>query len=238
MSDIVLVHGAWHGGWCWRKTASLLRRWGHNVFTPTLTGLGERAHLLTPEIGLEMHVQDILNVLRYEDLDDVVLCGHSYAGFIVAEVMGQVPNVIRKAIFLGAFVPEPGQCLLDLIRPSSAQAFLEVARRDGDGWKVPHEGRSFDVVDPADLAWMMNRLSAQPLRTFTDRASANVQLGEPDKLMYIFCLRNHPTYVPFADRAKLHAWSYQEIRGGHDVMITNPDLLASILSSVGTNGFP
>jgi pimeloyl-ACP methyl ester carboxylesterase len=104
----VLVHGAWHGGWCWRRVADRLRSDGHAVFTPTLTGLGERSHLLRPGIDLATHVADIVNVMRCERLSDVVLCGHSYGGFVISGVAEEMPALIRSIVFLDAFVPKSG----------------------------------------------------------------------------------------------------------------------------------
>ena len=109
MATFVLVHGSWHGGWCWQKVARLLRQPGHEVYTPTLTGLGERSHLATKKSGLELHIQDILNVLEFEDLHEVVLVGHSYAGLVITGVAERAPGRVARLVYLDAFIPHAGQ---------------------------------------------------------------------------------------------------------------------------------
>src|ERR1700738_4289954 len=110
----VLVHGAWHGGWCWRRVADRLRGSGHVVFTPTLTGLGERAHLLRSDIDVGTHIADVVNVIKWERLSDVVLCGHSYGGFIISAVAEQMAAAIRSIAFLDAFLPNDGDTTQNL----------------------------------------------------------------------------------------------------------------------------
>ena len=114
MATYLLVHGAWHGGWCWRRVTDILRAEGHTVFTPTLTGLGERAHLARPEIDLETHISDVLGVLDAEELDDVILCGHSYGGMVITGVADRLPGRIKALVYLDAFVPEHGESVIDL----------------------------------------------------------------------------------------------------------------------------
>ncbi len=161
MAIFVLVHGAWHGGWCWQRVARLLRAAGHDVYTPTLTGLGERAHLLSPAIGLDTHIKDILGVLFYEDLRDVVLVGHSYAGMVITGVAEQTAKRLRHLVYLDAFVPWEGQSLLDLMGETEALIVRERAARDGDGWCVPPLPlEAFGVTKPADLAWAGARIGS------------------------------------------------------------------------------
>jgi pimeloyl-ACP methyl ester carboxylesterase len=117
MANFVLVHGAWIGGWCWRPNAQALRKAGHEVFTPTLTGLGERSHLMNPSINLDTHVADIVNVIKHEELSDIVLVGHSYGGMVVTGVADTLADKIRSLVYLDAFVPESGQALVDLAPP-------------------------------------------------------------------------------------------------------------------------
>ena len=115
MTTFVLVHGAWHGGWCYKRVARLLRQAGHEVYTPTLTGLGERAHLINRAIDLDTHVQDIVGVICCEELSDVVLCGHSYGGMVITGVAEQIAAKIRSLVYLDAFVPENGKSLMDYL---------------------------------------------------------------------------------------------------------------------------
>jgi pimeloyl-ACP methyl ester carboxylesterase len=129
----VLVHPAWHGGWCWKKVVPLLRAQGHDVHTPTLTGLGERSHLASPDIGLETHIQDIVHVLKYEDLGRVILVGHSSSGAVITGVADRVPEQLAHVVYLDAFMPDDGQSLMDLIPPD---------RRQGMEQRVQAEGRA------------------------------------------------------------------------------------------------
>jgi pimeloyl-ACP methyl ester carboxylesterase len=142
----VLVHGAWHGGWCWRKVVPLLASAGHRVLAPTLTGLGERSHLVTPEVDLDTHIQDINAVFHYEDVRDAVLVGHSYGGMVVA---GAAPSLIHRlgsVVYLDAFLPEDGKALQDYV----------ALRAPDDAWRLPAPGTPprFGVKDAADVAWM------------------------------------------------------------------------------------
>jgi pimeloyl-ACP methyl ester carboxylesterase len=120
----VLVHGAWHGGWCWRRVSDLLEAKGHKVFTPTLTGVGERSHLLTKDINLATHVTDVVNMIKWEDLKDIVLVGHSYAGCVIAPVAEQMEGRISSIVFLDAFFPENGESLVDVAAPPVREAIL------------------------------------------------------------------------------------------------------------------
>ena len=134
MGTFVLVHGAWGGGWAWRPTVgALLREAGHEVFTPTLTGLGERAHLASPDIDLETHINDIVGVIEYENLHDVVLMGHSYGGMAITGVADRVPERLAHLVYVDAFVPEDGQSLADLIGPGTAEGMIARAQAEGDG---------------------------------------------------------------------------------------------------------
>ena len=176
MATFVLVHPAWLGGWCWRKLVPLLRAHGHEVHTPTLTGLGERAHLAHPGIDLKVHITDVVDVLAYEDLHNVVLVGSSSAGMVITGVAEQVPDRISQLVYLDAFVPDDGQCLLDLVPPDRRAAMEALAETEGDGWLLPRFAsaqwdqfipEAWQVTDPTDLAWMLDRLRPTPFGHFT-----------------------------------------------------------------------
>src|ERR1700690_1514418 len=150
MATFVLVHGSFHGGWCWQNVARLLRPSGHEVYAPTLTGLGERSHLATPKTGLELHIQDILQVLEYEDLHDVVLVGHSYAGLIITSVAEQVPQRVARLIYLDAFIPHEGKSAFDLM-PGTEKQWAQTAVSQGDGWLVPPMSpMDMGITNPVD----------------------------------------------------------------------------------------
>lgn len=179
MATYVLLHAAWAGGWQWRSVATLLRNVGHEVFTPTLTGLGERAHLACPEVGLDTHVQDVLGVLEYEELDDLVLVGHSYSGMVITAVAEHLPEQIDQLVYLDAFVPQDGQSLNDILGPDLQAHFVRMARRYGKGWRVPH--------DPPGMPRTAKRTD-QPLKTGTQPVEISTQLQR--------CCRAHTSPVP------------------------------------------
>ena len=154
MANFVLVHGAWHGGWCFKRVAGLLRRAGHEVYTPTLTGLGERAHLIRPTVSLETHVDDVVGVLRCEELSDVVLCGHSYGGMVISGVAEQAADRLRALVYLDAFVPENGQSLFDLLPSGRACTMRADARENGEGYMVMPPPAAYFNVNAADAAWV------------------------------------------------------------------------------------
>src|SRR5437762_1451253 len=135
MSTYILVHGAWHGSWCWKRVRKSLQARGHDVFTPTLTGVGERSHLLSPQVNLDTHIDDVVNLIQWEELSDVVLCGHSYGGAVISGVADRVPDRLRTLVYLDAFVLEDGQSLHDTLPPPQRQLQIELAQQHGDGWR-------------------------------------------------------------------------------------------------------
>src|SRR6478736_3621992 len=135
MATFVLVHGAWRGSWCWKRVRNALQTRGHDVFTPTLTGIGERSHLLTPQVNLDTHIDDVVNLIKWEELSDVVLCGHSYGGCVISGVVDRIPERIRAVVYLDAFILENGQSLHDTLPAAQRDLQLDLTRRLGDGWK-------------------------------------------------------------------------------------------------------
>ena len=148
----VLVHGAWHGGWCWRRVGNLLERRGHKVFAPTLTGLGERSHLLSKEVDLDTHITDVVNLIRWEELTDIVLVGHSYGGFVISGVAERAEPAIAAIVFLDAFVPEHGDSMASHGTPATRERVL-VAVDQGETSIPPRSAESFNV-NAADRAWV------------------------------------------------------------------------------------
>jgi pimeloyl-ACP methyl ester carboxylesterase len=232
MATYVLVHGGGHGGWCWQKVASRLRAAGHEVHTPTLTGLGERSHLIGPGIGLDTHITDVVNMIRFEGLTDVILGGHSYGGMVITGVADRVPDSIRRLVYLDAAHPANGQSLAD-VTPS----LMGMARSMGqviDGVELvllPMEGagRFYGVEDDADVAWMDARLTAHPWKTFEDKLQfTNEQRLRRIPRANINCI---PSMDPDDDshaRQRDGDHNY-EIETGHDLMITEPAEVARIL---------
>lgn len=236
MANYLLVHGAWHGGWCWKHVARLLRATGHEVFTPTLTGLGEREHLINADVGLDTHIQDVLGVLEYEDLHDVVLVGHSYGGMVIAGVAEKAAERIAHLVYLDAFVPEDGKSLTDYQPPEVLQMFKDSSQAEGEGYKLPSfPAEVFGITSEEDLAWVRPRLNLHPLKTKLDAVRlTNPKAGEVPRT-YIYC--NNPAVGPFgqfADRLRDDAaWQYLEMATGHDAMITEPEKLSEILLEIG-----
>jgi pimeloyl-ACP methyl ester carboxylesterase len=244
MSTFVLVHGAWHGGWCWRKLTPLLRAAGHEVYTPTLTGLGERAHLGNPAVGLATHVQDVVNVLAYEDLTDVVLVGHSYGGMVIAGVAHAVPERLAHLVYLDAFVPEDGQSMLDLGPPERRESMTRRVREEGDGWRlpslqpVPWEQFVRDVylvTDPAEVAWLAARLGPHPFKTITDPVRATNPAAATLPRTYVRCLKYpNPAFDQFAAQAQQPGagWRFHALATSRDAMVTMPRELADVLLAI------
>lgn len=230
-ATFVLVHGGWHGGWCWNRVAPLLRAAGHDVWTPTLTGLADRAHALTPETGLETHIRDIVGLLEFEDLREVILVGHSYAGMVITGAAAKASQRIGRLVYLDAFVPRAGDSLMNLLSPEREYFYRTSAvERDG-GWYVPPPPiAALGVSDPDDVAWLEARLTYQPLRSFEQPLAEEAPPELPRA--YIHCTEGPvvPSFAPFAAQARAAAaWTYAELATGHDAMITEPAALAGLL---------
>ena len=230
MTDFVLVHGGWHGGWCWRKVARLLRARGHEVFTPTLTGLGERSHLLTASVNLDTQIMDIANVIEFEDLDDVVLVGHSFGGMVISGVADRMAARIGALVYLDAFVPGDGDSLLSLTTDGFRQFLSDGASAGGGLLSPPVSAEGFSV-NPADRAWVDARCTPHPFAAFLQRLSLTGAWEMVPKRAYVYCDGWEPN--PFADLyARLAAdrsWVTRAMHCGHDLMIDMPDELAAWL---------
>lgn len=228
----VLVHGAWHGGWCWRRVAERLRADGHQVFTPTQTGLGERKHLLSDDITPDTFTNDILNVVETEELDDVILVGHSFAGRSISGVADRIPQRLRRLVYLDAGLPESGKSSFDLMAPEVVVSRLEAARRFSGGLSIPPPpAAAFGVTNPADVAWVERLLTPHPTATYTLPIVFDHPLGNGVPAAYIRC--TDPGYsntIKSAEYARLRSdWQYLEIRTGHDAMISAPAELTDML---------
>jgi len=231
MADYLLVHGAWHGGWCWRRVAPLLRDAGHGVFTPTLTGLGERAHLAHEEIDLNTHVQDVVAVLECEDLSGVILVGHSYAGMVISGAAERAADRIRRLVFLDAFVPRDGESLAGLVGPEATSRFQEKAWSEGEGWRLPPmPPERYGIVAADDIRWVGERLTSHPLKTWLQPVRLSSAVAARLPRAFLYC-RQPPMgpFGAFAEGARQQGWCYRELETGHDAMITAPRELADLL---------
>src|SRR5580700_1504454 len=166
MSTFVLVHGAWHGSWCWKRVRQALQAQGHEVFTPTLTGVADRSHLLAPTVNLETHINDVVNLIRWEELSDVVLCGHSYGGCVVSGVADRIPDRIGALVYLDAFVLEDGESLHQTLPPPLRNAQIDAALQNGEDWKVPPIPAEQFRVNAKDADWVNRQCTPQPIATF------------------------------------------------------------------------
>ncbi len=227
MATFVLVHGAWHGGWCWQRVAEPLRKQGHTVFTPTLTGLGERAHLLNPSVDLITHVRDIVGVLEVEELEKVVLVGHSYAGMVITGAADTATQRIDAMVYLDAFMPQPGQSMIDLLPPERRQAILSTTE-----WMTPAPTAAFFKVEKeADRDWVDRRTTPHPAATMRQALPHDRPWERVRKRYYIPAeAYNSPVFMGTAAKLRQDPkWNVVGVACGHDVMVDAPDKLAEIL---------
>lgn len=228
----VLVHGAWHGGWCWRRVAEGLRAGGHLVFTPTLTGLGERSHLIRPDITIEDFATDVANVIETEELQQVILVGHSFAGGPISVIADRHPEIMRHLIYLDAVILEDGQSAFSNLDPNIVARRIELAQETSGGLTIPVPSpEAFGVTAPQDAAWLSRRLSPHPLNSYREPIRLNHPLGNGIRKTYIACL--DPAYrplLPTHERVRRESgWEYLELASGHDAMVISPDALTDLL---------
>jgi pimeloyl-ACP methyl ester carboxylesterase len=226
----VLVHGAWHGGWCWRRVARVLRDAGHEVFTPTLTGFGERAHLLSADIGPDTLVQDVVAVLDNEELTDVVLVGHSFGALVSLAVAERVPDRVRRVVLLDGLVVEAGEPAFAGLPPESAAARTDAAEASGGVAFPPPGGAAFGLTRPEDIAWVDRRLTPHPLRTYAEPFPLRAPLGDSRPVTYVAC--TDPAYPAIHSAhaiARREGWELRELAAGHDAMISAPEATAALL---------
>jgi pimeloyl-ACP methyl ester carboxylesterase len=227
----LVCHGAWSAGWAWKKMHPLMQAAGHRLFTPTYTGLGERAHLAGPSIDLESHIQDVLNVIKYEDLRDIVLLGHSYGGMVATGVADRARDRVTQLIYLDAFVPRDGQSLLDLNEPAR-QRMRELARI-GDGWRVPPNPTPPDTPQ-ADVEWLTERRVDMPIKCFETKLKLqNGELALPRSYIYAKHITPADTFGQFTARARSEpGWRYYEIDASHSPNVTAPEALMALLEKI------
>jgi pimeloyl-ACP methyl ester carboxylesterase len=233
MATIVVCHGAWSAGWAWKKVRPLLRAAGHDVFTPTYTGLGERAHHVSRAVNLDTHIADVLAVLECEDLRDIVLVGHSYGGMVATGVADRASDRVAKLVYLDAFVPGQGQCLLDMLPQQERTRRGEEAAARGDGWLLPPNPPPADTA-PEDVAWITPRRRWQPIACFAQP----LLLKNPNAALprsYIYCTRLGPgdTFGQFAKRFRSDpAWRFYEIDASHSPNVTAPEALTRLIDQI------
>lgn len=225
MATYVLCQGGWAGGWQWKEVATLLRATGHNVYTPTFTGLGERVHLAHPDIDLHTHIEDILMVLHYEDLHEVILVGYSGSGPVISGVAEKAAEQIGHLVYLDAFVLTDGQSMADQLDPGIMSGLEEAAQQFGDGWLIPH--------DPPDA----DRRTPQPLKPIVTRLTLQNPAAAALPRTFIYCTEGAqdigPLHQPMTQAAAMaksdNTWRYRELKTGHLPMWTMPRELVDLL---------
>jgi pimeloyl-ACP methyl ester carboxylesterase len=225
----VLVHGAFHGGWAWQRVADKLRESHAQVYTPTLTGVGDRAHLARPDVGLSTHIQDIVSLIEFEDLHDVILVGHSYAGMVITGVAAAVPSRIKRLVYLDAVIPEPGQSFFDAIEFGPLPP-PEVTMMPS----FPAE--AFGLTSPADVAYVGERLRPQPTATFEEPLSFSWSTLAGIPKAYVHCTGpwfSRETFLAFRAKALARHWAYDELPTGHDAMVTDIEDTYKVLRKLG-----
>ena len=229
MTTYVLVHGAWHGGWAWQRVVPALREQGHEVHTPTLAGVSDRAHLLSRSTTLDTHVQDITGYLDAYDLTDVVLVGHSYGGQVISGVADRVPERLAVRVYLDAFLAGDGEAAIDLLPAGVQQHFRDSVAERGFGWLIPPRPLAgLGVVEEADIAWLTPRLTPHPWSTF-ERPIRLTGAADAVPGVYIECAAGGRPFESQAARAAARGWPTREMATGHEAMVTEPAELARLL---------
>jgi pimeloyl-ACP methyl ester carboxylesterase len=239
MATFVIVHGGWGGGWEWTPVARKLRERGHEVFTPTLTGLGERVHLES-DIRLSDHIEDVVAVFTFEELRDVVLCGHSYGGMVITGVADQVSDSIRLLVYLDALVPSDGQALQNLVPKEVVQQLLDAVEEQGNG-KIPCPPELYPpkgLIPEQTRASYIARLRPHPVRTITEPVQISSAI---ERLPRAFVRCNggegvdaEEMIAPFAARARAEGWLYQEMAMPHDLHLFDPEGTSTVLHNLAT----
>lgn len=232
VATYVLVHGGGHGGWCYQPLARLLRAGGHEVYAPSLTGLGDRAHLLSADVDLDTHITDVVNLLEYEDLTDVIIVGHSYGGMVITGVADRATERVGHRVYLDAAYPKNGQSLHDHAEPSIGAA--RQAGRIVDGIELvllPDQVKPefYGVTDPDQIAWARTRLTAQPWKCFEQKlilTNESAMRAIPES--HIICTATKPgrDMKALIAASKGRVW---DIDTGHDLMLTEPKWVADKL---------
>lgn len=237
MATFVLVHGAWHGGWCWNGVAARLRAGGHDVHAPTLTGVCERIHLASPDISLSTHIDDIANHIRFNDLSRIVLVGHSYGGAVIAGVASELADRIAALVYLDAFnIETSGEALFDN-SPEWRVRALKDAARAYNGWQIPPDLLIGDWAESREQRALLERLTTpHPVRCFTEKISLSGREKQIADRTYLVCEHYRPSpFWPFHDRYSADpAWRTGRLPSRHDAMLTVPDDVARELMAVAT----
>lgn len=231
--NFVLVHGAWHGGWCWRDVAAALRTAGHRVFTPTLTGLGERAHLLNPDVRLSTFIRDICAVIEAEELHEVVLVGHSFAGLVITGVADLMPQRLDQLVYLDALIVQSGQSALSILPLDVQTERSRTIDDEGLRMAIPSADK-FGVFESEQVAWLTRQLTPHPINAYREALQLQHPFGNGLRKTYIAV--TEPWYPPLQvlrDWIRTQGdWRWRELAAGHDAMLTSPAALTTMLMAL------
>ena len=231
MATFVVAHGAWSAAWAWKKMRPLMRTAGHELWTPTYTGLGERAHLGHVDVSLDTHIQDVVAVLEAEDLTGVHLIGHSYGGMVATAVADRARDRIAHLIYLDAFAPMNGQGVFDLVPPDIALKMEAGAKASASGYGIPSNPMPSDT-SPEDQAWAGPRRLPQPVKAFSTKLTLSAEPSAPRTYIYARKAGIGDNFRKFYDRAKREGWNTYQIESSHNPHITNPQALLAILNEI------
>lgn len=226
----VLIHGAWHGGWYYSRVRKILRSKGHEVFTPSLSGLAENSHNYSPSINLSTHIQDVANLIKFEGLDDVILAGHSYGGLVITAVADRMPEKISALVYIDAFVGKDRRSCLDLNIPEFQVGLFEDAQNNGGHTNMPIPAAAFGV-NPADQAWVDGNCTPHPFASFAERVPLSGAVETITNRTYVYAAGWQPSpFKPiYEDLRTQPGWKLHELSCGHDTMVDMPEETARIL---------
>ena len=230
----LLIHGAWHGGWVWNEISEILNYQGYSVSTPTLTGLGEKKHLLSSKITIETFIEDVVNHIIFENLNNIILVGHSFAGSVISGVADKLKDRIQKLIYFDAVILKDGQKPFDITPKEIVKQRIELAKRFGNGISIPAPSAdAFGVFDVKKSLLLEEKLTPHPLSTYQSKLTIKNEIGNGIPLFYIFC--NDPVYKSLESSRKVVRklkWPIFELNAGHDAMLTHPKETLNLLMKI------
>ena len=230
----LLIHGAWHGGWVWNEISEILNYQGYSVSTPTLTGLGEKKHLLSSKITIDTFIEDVVNHIIFENLNNIILVGHSFAGSVISGVADRLKDRIQKLIYFDAMILKDGQKPFDIAPKELVKQRIELAKRFGNGISIPAPSAdAFGVFDVKKSLLLEEKLTPHPLSTYQSKLTIKNEIGNGIPLFYIFC--NNPVYKSLESSREVVRklkWPIFELNAGHDAMLTHPKETLNLLMKI------
>ena len=230
----LLIHGAWHGGWVWNEISDILRYQRYSVSTPTLTGLGEKKHLLSSKITIETFIEDVVNHIVFENLNNIILVGHSFAGSVISGVADRLKDRIQKLIYFDAMILIDGQKPFDITPKETVEQRIELAKKFGNNISIPAPSAdAFGVFDIKKSLLLEEKLTPHPLSAFQSKLVLKNEVGNGIPLSYIFCTK--PVYKSLESSREVvrkMKWPIFELNAGHDAMLTHPKETLNLLMKI------